>query len=270
MKRACYSVLKEHFVKYHDRYILAVIIGISLAQRLQVIAIVCGLLIIVGIHRFAEFLSNMLTTIEKSERGEIAGVKWELHQRGALPDGICMLAKERLGTFSRYFNRGYMYFRQGNTIAAIKEFEKAEEIDPQNFDVHVMLGLFNNVVGENEASIFHSKKALKIKPEAFVPQFNMAVATNHLLGYSKSLPLYLEAEKYANKEGLGQVTVLRGKLNLFIGHDHRDSKDFDKARKCYLKAKEILEKIGTEEAKIWLKHAVDNFKIVDEAQRNSD
>lgn len=263
MKKRWCSVLKQHFVKYYDRYILTILLVISLLQQLQILAIACILFIIIGMRRGEEFISNILTKIENSEIGKIGGVEWGLRQKGALPDEIRKREEVRFSTFYRYFNRGYIYFKQGNFIAALKEFEKAEEIDSQNFEVCVMLGLLNNILGENEASIFYSKRALKIKPGEFVPMFNMAIATNHLLGYTKSLQLYLEAETYANNEGIGE-TVDRGKLNLFLGHDFRDSKDFTKAKERYLKSKEILEKINTEEAKIWLKHAIDNLKIVDE------
>ena len=162
--------------------------------------------------------------------------------------------------FYEYLRHGYAYLNKGNVSAAKNEFIKLINTPSFNYEAYLMLGLIDDIMGNFKDSISHSQKALELRPESFVPQFNLAVATNHLFGYKKSLSLYLNAKEYADKQNIKE-TVIMGKLNLFIGHDYRDNKNIIEAKKYYSEAKRILEKIDTEETRFWLKHSVDNLLI---------
>lgn len=157
-----------------------------------------------------------------------------------------------LPEFYTYSEQGNIFLQQGDIKKAKEMFEKAEIIEPGNFNVQVALGLIYNILKENKKSVDYSKKALEIKPDSFIPRFNLAIATNHLFGYIKSLPEYLRAEKIAERLGIGE-TIVTGKLNLFLGHDYRDSGERKEALLRYEKAQRIFEIYKSiPEASFWL------------------
>ncbi|MBU1367211.1 MAG: hypothetical protein KKE55_02685 [Candidatus Omnitrophica bacterium] len=240
---------------YRDRIISGLLLMFSLFRQLQAVAIISGVVLIIGISRFKEFIENVLKKIEESKEGSLWGTSWKKTEQGVLPQEELIKMEKRSGVlpeFYTYSEQGNIFLQQGDIKKAKEMFEKAEIIEPGNFNVQVALGLIYNILKENKKSVDYSKKALEIKPDSFIPRFNLAIATNHLFGYIKSLPEYLRAEKIAERLGIGE-TIVTGKLNLFLGHDYRDSGERKEALLRYEKAQRIFEIYKSiPEASFWL------------------
>jgi len=269
MKRHIDKIIKT-CKNYPDRTIFALIFIFSVLFRLQALAIICLLMSIIGWHRFQSFVLAILAKIEESPEGTIPGFSWKDPQ-ATISSEDSMIQQRSSGIpamdFSKYYEQGRFAMKHGNIPLARKMFEQAEEIDSDDVQVQISLGLIYNMLGENKKSIEHSKRALDLLPDNFVPQFNLAVATNHFLGSEKSLPEYLKAEKMAENSNLME-TVTIGKLNLFLGHDYRETGDLKEARRRYDRAKRIFKLYNTPDANFWLKDTYKNIEILEELEES--
>jgi len=255
--------------------------NINILTKIGLTIIILGLIIgafllVTGIIENINFWSLVMAAIiagvavaniEVIKELEFKGLKLKTERvakASSLPkDSIELDYKSGISSeFYHNFSNGYRLLQHKETKKAKEFLERAIQLEPDNFETHVSLGLVYSILGENNNSIEHSKAALKIKPNSFVPQFNLAVATNHLYGSTKSLQEYLEAEKIAKELGMGE-TVTIGKLNLFVGHDHRDAGQIGEALKRYRRAEEIFRMYNTTEARFWLNKTIVSIKQLD-------
>lgn len=236
---------------------------IAILSKMEILAIIAFLLSLFGTDRIKIFLEKVMANIEDSPRGTLGPTSWD--KTPPLPPQSTFVKERESGIsdseFNKYFARADFALKRGDFNRAKELFEITAKIDPNDFETHFRLGYIYNLLKENKKSIEHSKKALAIQPSSLAAQFNLAVATNHLLGSEKSLPEYLKAEKIARDENIVDPITL-GKLNIFIGHDYREEGELEEAIKRYDKAIEILKDIKTEESKFWLEDAIRNKKIL--------
>ena len=207
--------------------------------------------------------------IEKSKKGGFGWFLWEDPQKTDLPDKITSPIETASGKspeeFIKYYEQGRAALQFGNIKQAKTMFEKAYEMDHSNLEINISLGLVYNMFGQNEKAIECDKRALELSPNNFTAQFNLSVATNHLRGSQSSLPEYLKAEKIVQETGLIEnVTV--GKLNLFLGHDYRETGNLKEARRRYNEAMRIFKQFNIPESKFWLNDTFENMKRLDELE----
>jgi tetratricopeptide (TPR) repeat protein len=257
----------KRILSYWDRALCALIFIIALGSHMEAVAITFALLTIIGPGRIRDFILALLVKIEQSEEGGFGPASWKKPSPGIPPAKPAVNYPEKPGSptdFQAYFNEGSFKLQRGDYYGAKELFEKAEKIEPMYFDLNVSLGLVYDLTHEYQKSIDRSKKALEIKPGSFVPQFNLAVATNHLLGATKSLPEYQKAEELMKitEPPVDDLTV--GKLNLFMGHDYRDLRNNRQAFVHYWTASEILKGFDTPDARFWLKDARDALNRLEE------
>lgn len=250
---------------YYGRIISCIIFILALKFHMEALAVLSLLGLLVSVKRVKMFIERIMLKLENSKKGGIGVLNWDEPLAITSPYDS-MISERRSGIssaeFSKYFEQGNFALRQHDIPKAKEMFGKAEERDPEDFQVQVSLGLICNLLGENKKSIEHSRKALHIKPNSFVPQFNLAVAINHFLGSENSLLEYIKAEDIAKRENM-EDTVTVGKLNLFIGHDCREAGDFAEARKRYGKAETIFKLYNTAEAHFWRNDTLKNIELLE-------
>ena len=233
-------------------------------HQMEAVAITFTILIIFGGKRIRDFILAIIAKLEQSSEGSIAGTSWKIVEGAQLPEDSLKAESgiDVSSAVSTYLIIGSSYMQEGRIGSAKDMLEKAEILDRNNFEVNVSLGLVYDLAREYQNSIDHSRKALEIKPGSFTPQFNLAVATNHLYGADKSLSEYLKAEEFAREAGMGNEIII-GKLNLFLGHDYRDRQERNNALERYYRARDIFKGFSTDEAKYWLRITFENIRLIE-------
>ncbi len=253
--------LAEYAIKHIDSILLGIVLVAALCLKMEVLAILTGAIVILGPTRTRAFSSILLDKLEKSKKGALGPISWEEQSDTTLPDiksDVEPLSGVTTTDFVAYYERARAASQANDYAQAKILLLKAYEMDHENLEVNIALGIVYNVLKQNEKAINHNRAALKIDPDNFIAQFNLAVATNHLLGFRKSLSEYLKAEEIATKKSMPE-TVTIGKLNLFIGHDYRDTGDFAKAECRYNNAIKIFKQFNTQESGLWLKEAYEGL-----------
>jgi len=263
------SRLWKFLSAYADRIILCILFIVSLRLKMQILAIFMSVLLIIGIRRIRMFLLKLMEKIERSKKGGFGWFLWEEPQETDLPKKIDSPIDIANGQtpkeFIRYYEHGRAALQFGDKEQAKIMFEKAFEMDHNNIEINISLGLVYNMLGQNEKAVECNKRALALSPNNFTAQFNLAVATNHLHGSTSSLPEYLEAEKIAQETGLIENITI-GKLNLFLGHDYRETGNLEEAHRRYREAERIFKLYDTPDSKFWLKDTYGNFKRLDKLE----
>jgi tetratricopeptide (TPR) repeat protein len=123
-----------------------------------------------------------------------------------------------------------LYRRHGNSIEALKYWEKALQVNPKRFDVYRAIGLVAFEKGQYEKAVTAWKKALEIKPDIRDLRNNLAQAF-HGLGKHTEAIVELENEiQISPRSTLGHYLLGRAYLQL---------KEYDKAKKHYEKVVEL-------------------------------
>lgn len=171
--------------------------------------------------------------------------------------------------FHRLVAAGIQYENVNRHDLAIGCFEDALKIKPDDINLHIQLSIiYGEKVGNKERAIEHCKDVLKIDKNNISAKFNLAIYTNHLKGSNDSLPIYLEVEPLIRMQGL-TGSEIEGKLNLFIGHDYKNTGDMVETERRYENAVAILKKLvdqGDKSSAFWLadakRHLRSLFKII--------
>jgi tetratricopeptide (TPR) repeat protein len=88
---------------------------------------------------------------------------------------------------------GFLLHQQGKVEQAKIIYQKALEIDPQNFNALQLLGLVFLEQGDLERSVEFLQQAVQIKPSETICLMNLANAFFKLSQYSKALELYFKS-----------------------------------------------------------------------------
>jgi len=246
--------------------VLILVFAIAVKNDMEWLAMLSFVTFVIGLEDVRKFLKNMMIKIERSKKCKISKDGFEFQEGEAMPISSSSVEEKESSVsadkFTQYFLEGNFALSQQKDYDKAKEkFEKAVEIDDNDYQTHVSLGLVYSILGDNDNSIKHSKKALELKPSSFVPQFNFAVAINHKYDSKHSLPEYMKAEKYAEEEKLSRVSIIIGKLNLFLGHDYRQLGDKEEACKRYDRAEEIFRVYNTPESWHWLQETYEGIEM---------
>jgi len=168
--------------------------------------------------------------------------------------------------FYRLVAAGTQFETSNRHDLATECFEDALKIKPGSIGLHLELSvIYGEKIGDSESkqrAINHCEEVLKIDPNNLSAKFNLAVYTNHIKGSEKSLSIYLDAEKLIRKQGMIN-SLIDGKLNIFVGHDYKNTGDRNEAKLRYEKAITILNNLsqkGDSNSAFWRDDAQTNLK----------
>ncbi len=119
---------------------------------------------------------------------------------------------------------GDLYRRQGNSIEAMKFWEKALKVNPRRFDVYSAIGLVAFEKEQYENAVTAWRKALEINPDVRGLRNNLAQA---FLRLGKHTEAIVELEK---ELAISSQPILSHYL---LGRTYLQLKEFNKAKKHY-------------------------------------
>lgn len=237
----------------------------------QILAIACLVVVILGVRKINKYASIAINKFERSTKGKIPGIgeydisedrTKEVETPAPLNKSI-QSAMLRADNFSDALGRAAKFIMLKEWPGAAHFIEEALQFNPDDVNLRLQLVvIYGERIGDKAKAIKHCEEVLKREPENVSAKFNLAVYTNHWKGSKYSLPIYLEAEKLIEKKSLLE-TEIDGKLNIFIGHDYRNTGDKEEARTRYNKAIAILGKLaaqGDQTSAFWLNDAKKNLE----------
>lgn len=237
----------------------------------QILAIACLIVVILGIRKINKYASIAINKFERSTKGKIPGIgeydisedrTKEVETPAPLNKSI-QLAMLRADNFSEALGRATKFIMLKEWPGAAHFIEEALQFNPDDVNLRLQLVvIYGERIGDKAKAIKHCEEVLKREPENVSAEFNLAVYINHWKGSKYSLPIYLEAEKMIKNKGLSD-TEIGGKLNIFIGHDYRNTGNKEEARTRYNKAIAILGKLaaqGDQTSAFWLNDAKKNLE----------
>lgn len=244
----------------------------------QVIAVAFIIVVILGIRKINEYIIIMLDKFRKSKKGNypfFGGGGFDNTDEGnpippigpgeAKEEAERVSGEEKPVEFETYIFKARKFGRANQWKEAADYLEEALLINPSNIPLRIQLSIiYGERLGNKEKAITHCNKILEIDPNNLSAKFNLAVYTNHLKKAQHSLPIYLEAEKMIQTQGL-MGTEIDGKLNLFLGHDYRDIGKKEEAQKHYERAICILDRLasqGDKSSAFWLNNTKSNLNLL--------
>lgn len=236
----------------------------------QNLAIICLVVVILGFRKINKYALIVINKFERSTRGKIPGMEYDttedITKDAEAPAPLSktiQIAMLRADNFADALGRAAKFIMLKEWAGAAHFIEEALQLNPGDLNLRLQLiGIYGERIGDKEKAVLHCEEVLKRDQENVSAKFNLAVYTNHWKGSKYSLPIYLEAERLIEGKGLSG-TEIDGKLNIFVGHDYRNTGDKEKARTHYNKAITILGKLaaqGDHVSAFWLNDAKKNLE----------
>jgi tetratricopeptide (TPR) repeat protein len=126
-----------------------------------------------------------------------------------------------------YFNRGASYRRHGDDKQAIRDYDKALEINPNYGEVYINRGVARAALGEYSQAIGDYNKAIEIKPHDADAYYNRGVVYAALGNFSQAIGDYDRALEL--KPRYAEAHNNRGVVYAALGNDGQAIGDYDKA-----------------------------------------
>lgn len=90
-----------------------------------------------------------------------------------------------------HFMRGFLNKEKGDTLAAVRNFMKTIEYDPEHFDANIQLGLLYAAKGDPLAINFY-QNALKIRPKNIEALYNLGMYYQEQEDFNEAMAIYTE------------------------------------------------------------------------------
>jgi tetratricopeptide (TPR) repeat protein len=126
-------------------------------------------------------------------------------------------------------------YNHGDVTGAIREYEKALYLDPNDINVLNSLGVCRANLGQSEQAIETFQKVLTLSPDDFMASFNLGFAYARMKMTEKAISIWEELAK--NHESSFELAYHLGRL-------YREQGDFSKASLWFKKAEESPDKKG--------------------------
>ncbi|MCK4524855.1 MAG: tetratricopeptide repeat protein [Candidatus Andersenbacteria bacterium] len=151
-------------------------------------------------------LINLALTYEADENNEMALKTYE---------EALQYAKDE--SYSYFIIKGGIYELKHNYNLALQSYNKAYNINPDEYQINSILGVYYSDMDEighkdYNKSLKYSKRAYELEPASDLSKENLAVAYYLLENYDKALSLFLETnykEKGLNNYWLGLIYVMK-------------------------------------------------------------
>jgi tetratricopeptide (TPR) repeat protein len=239
----------------------------------QILAIACLVVVILGIRKINKYALIAIDKFEHSKKGKIPWIgeyetvedKTKEAETPAPLSKSIQAAMLKADSFADALGKASKFIMHKEWDGAAYFIEQALQFNPDDLNLRLQLtSIYGERIGDKGKAIKHCEEVLKRDPENVSAMFNLAVYTNHWKGSKDSLPIYLKAEKLIEKKGLS-ASEIDGKLNIFVGHDCKNTGDKVEARIRYNKAISILGKLaeqGDQASAFWLKDARKNLDLL--------
>lgn len=254
---------------------LLVFIGSSLLRSHVIIQILLFLIMVLGLNQIRNLLIYWIFRLSKVSEIPLpwGTLKLPIETPGELPFDPKYIGADDETISRKLLVKAVQTFSAGNPQEAVALAEAALERYPNNYDATTFLGFIYDLAPVNrpEKAVQYNKRALALRPRAFLPQFNLAVAMNHVEGPQKSLDEFLRAEEYAKGEKFDMDAEIMGKLNLFLADDLKNTGRLEEAKARYKRAGEILAKLaakGDRTSQHWLVAARKRYQELQEKERD--
>jgi tetratricopeptide (TPR) repeat protein len=130
---------------------------------------------------------------------------------------------------------GDKLYNHGDINGAIREYEKALFLDPDNINVLNSLGVCQASFGQLEQAVEAFQKVLTLSPDDFMASFNLGFAYVRLKKPEKAITIW---------EELAQKKEIPFELAYHLGRIYRDQGNFSQAALWFKKAEETPDKKG--------------------------
>lgn len=129
---------------------------------------------------------------------------------------------EAMDQFSAHMDRAWDLVSSGDTRGARSSARHAQEIDPDNPEVHNLLGYISAADGDADDALEHYRQAMALDDEYLEPMLNAAEVLVHPLGeYDEAISLCDEALEIS-LSAEEQVDALMLKFDALLGKGNRD------------------------------------------------
>ncbi len=88
---------------------------------------------------------------------------------------------------------GDKLYQKGDMVGAVKEFESALRLDPENVNVMISLGVCHGVNGEHDKALEEFQKAIKLDPDDVMAPYNAGLIYMMTKERDKALDFFLKA-----------------------------------------------------------------------------
>lgn len=136
-------------------------------------------------------------------------------------------ALKRYPSTEAYLGRGIAHANAGRIDEAMRDYNKALEIDPYFSDIYTNRGNLYAARAELDKAVEDYSMAIRLSPGAYKPYYNRGVIYNRTGDYGKSIPDFSEAIKL--KPDCVEAYCSRGASFGNIGEEDKAILDFNKA-----------------------------------------
>ncbi|MFA5335019.1 MAG: tetratricopeptide repeat protein [Candidatus Omnitrophota bacterium] len=136
-------------------------------------------------------------------------------------------ALKRYPSTEAYLGRGVAHANAGRIDEAMRDYNKALEIDPYFSDTHTNRGNLYAARAELDKAIEDYSMAIMLSPGAYKPYYNRGVVYNRIGDYGKSIPDFSEAIKL--RPDCAEAYLGRGASFGNTGEEEKAILDFNKA-----------------------------------------
>jgi tetratricopeptide (TPR) repeat protein len=131
-------------------------------------------------------------------------------------------------TAEEYVEKGYKYAYDGNYYLALKNYDKAINLDPKLAKAYYNRGNVKYDLKDYEGAIEDCEKAIALNPNLIDAYFNVAISKYHLKDFDGAIKYFDQAIRINDKDG--ESYYWRGMSNFKNGKTNEACKDWNMAK----------------------------------------
>jgi len=197
-----------------------------------------------------------------------------------LPSAIEEIREQFLDDYS-FVRAGNAFFQSGATDDAIRNYNKALELNPDNAEAHLKLGfLLYHVKGMRDEGMQHSLTAMRLEPNNPFAHYDLGMSLTHQKKFKEAATHLSEAVRLLPqghdqqynpvdmRYNLGRVLLLCGKHEECIGHLHDALRVESNSAKTHYFLAQML--VGRGEIDTTVKHYTTAVRLQPDIDRSAE